>query len=293
MSILISLGGNALLEKGGSGTVEEQRAALEKTFRYLAAIVEKENAVIVHGNGPQVGNLLIQQHATKKVPPMPLDVLDAMTQGQIGYLIQLVLLKYTKKPVATLITQVVVSMKDPAFRHPTKPIGPFYKRKIAPDMVLDAGRGYRKVVPSPKVVDVVEKEAILALLKAGFTVIAGGGGGIPIKIDGEGIEAVIDKDRLTAFIANYIKADAILFITSVDAVYLDFGKKGQRRIAKMSVTQAKEWLKKGQFEEGSMGPKIESAVAFLERCRNGKVIICSIENVKSALKGKAGTEITF
>ena len=290
MKIVIAIGGNALLQRGERGSAAEQIRNAERTARALRPIIAGNKAIITHGNGPQVGNILLQQAAVS-LPEMPLDVCDAMTQGGIGYILQSALSRFSKKPVVALVTRAVVDRNDPAFRKPTKPIGPFYKAKIAKGMVLDAGRGYRKVVPSPLIKDVPEKSAIRSLLEKGFVVIAGGGGGVPVDSKGHGVEAVIDKDRMAGFLASELNADAIIFITAADAAYLDFNKPAQKRIARMSVAQAKKWLMRGEFAEGSMGPKIESAVEFLQKRKNRKAIICSIGNIKEAFKGEAGTLI--
>ncbi len=287
MRIVIALGGNALLPKGGKGTAEAQLEAAKKAISSLESILKANQVVLTHGNGPQVGNLLIQQQGTREVAPMPLDVLDAMTQGQIGYFIASAI-SMTGLHSATLITRVVVEPDDPAFRNPSKPIGPFYEKPVRPGMRMDAGRGYRLFVASPEPVKIREHDAISALLERGFVVIAVGGGGIPIKNSGEGLEAVIDKDRATSLLASQINADMLVFVTSVDEAYLDFGKKTQKPIAQMTMAEAEKRVAEGHFAEGSMKPKMESAVGFI---RNGgkKAIICSIGNIESALRGKAGT----
>jgi len=289
MRVVIALGGNALLEKGKKGSFKDQVKAAEKSMKKLVSVLKNNEVVITHGNGPQVGNLLIQQEKTKKVPPMPLFVCDAMTQGELGYIIQRAIPKATGKKNVSVVTRVVVDKKDLAFRKPSKPIGPFYSKKKR-GMVWDSGRGYRRVVPSPEVKDIKEKDAIKALMEKGFIVIAGGGGGIPVTKRGEGVEAVIDKDRLTQFLANEIDADTIIFITSTDAAYTNFGTKNKMKIKKMGLREAGRLLREGQFAEGSMKPKIESAVKFLIK-GGKKVVICSIDNVEKAVKGKAGTTI--
>jgi carbamate kinase len=289
MRIVIALGGNALLPKGGEGTADAQLEAAKKAISKMEHILKANQVVLTHGNGPQVGNLLIQQQATKEVAPMPLDVLDAMTQGQIGYFIASAI-SMTGLHSATLITRVVVDPNDAAFKNPSKPIGPFYEKPVRSGMKMDAGRGYRLVVASPEPVKIREHDAIKALLEHDFVVIAVGGGGIPIKKSGEGLEAVIDKDRATSLLANQINADLLIFVTSVDEVYLDFGKKTQKPIHHMTVAEAKKHIAADHFAEGSMKPKIESVVSFLE---NGgkKAIICSIGNIEAALDGKAGTMV--
>ena len=290
--IVLALGGNALIPKSSKGTVEEQMNAAREAILKIGWMLKENRVVITHGNGPQVGNLLLQQWRTQdEITPMPLDVLDAMTQGQIGYFIASAI-SLLRLHSATLVTRVVVDSEDPAFKKPTKPIGPFYKTKPkdGKQYIWDAGRGYRLVVPSPKPIKVREHDAIEALLERGFTVIAVGGGGIPIKKNGEGLEAVIDKDRATALLAKQIKADLLIFITSVDAVYLNFGKKDQKEIRKMTTEEAKMYAKRGEFAEGSMLPKVESCIDYVEATK-GTAIICSIDNVDKAVRGEAGTII--
>jgi carbamate kinase len=289
MRIVIALGGNALLPKGADGTAKAQLSAAKKAVFRLGDILERNEVVLTHGNGPQVGNLLIQQQATDEVAKMPLDVLDAMTQGEIGYYIASAIAT-TGLHSATLVTRVVVDPKDKAFRNPSKPIGPFYPTAVRTGMRMDAGRGYRLFVASPEPLKIREHDAISALLERGFVVIAVGGGGIPIKENGEGLEAVIDKDKATSLLASQIKADTLVFVTSVDSVCLDFGKKNQKALRKASVAEAKGFLKEGHFAEGSMKPKVESAIRFLEK-GGKKSVICSIEGLQDALKGKAGTTI--
>ncbi len=317
MRIVIALGGNALLDetklslraregltasrdlkKGQKGTAQEQMKNIERAIKALREIIEHNEVVITHGNGPQIGNLLIQQSATSEVPSMPLDVLDAMTQGQIGYFIQREIMQKTNRKSVTIITRVVVDEDDPAFKNPTKPVGPFYKTKpkthdakLRTNYVMDAGRGYRLVVPSPQPIKVLERKAIIPLLEFGLVVIAGGGGGIPIKGDGSGIEAVIDKDKCASLIAKEIDAEILLIVTAVPAVYKNFGKKNQQVIKKMSISEAKKLMNAGQFPEGSMKPKIEAAIEFIKQ-GGKKAIICGLENAGKALKGKDGTTIT-
>lgn len=290
MRIVIALGGNALIKKGQKGTAEEQFATAEEAIASLKDIIENNEVVITHGNGPQVGALLIQQNATEEVPPMPLDVCDAMTQGEIGYFIQRAIMRKTNKKSVTIVTRVIVDESDPAFKNPTKPIGPFYKEKKTPDMKMDAGRGYRKVVPSPQPLKVLERKAIIPLLRDGLVVIAGGGGGIPIRSDGVGVEAVIDKDRCASLIAREIDAELLLIVTAVPGVYTAYGTKSQKLIKKMTVSEAKRLLAAGEFAEGSMKPKIEAAIDFIKH-GGRKAIICGLENATEALEGKSGTEI--
>jgi carbamate kinase len=290
MRMIIALGGNALIKKGQKGTGEEQMETAEEAVAALKEIIENNEIVITHGNGPQVGNLLIQQNATDEVPSMSLDVLDSMTQGEIGYFIQRAVMRKTNRKSVTLVTRVVVDEDDPAFENPTKPIGPFYKEKIKPNMIMDAGRGYRVVVPSPIPIKVLERKAILPLLQFGLVVIAGGGGGVPIRSDGAGVEAVIDKDRCASLIAREVDAELLLIVTAVPGVYKNFGKENQELINKINIREARKLMEAGEFAEGSMKPKMEAAVDFIKH-GGMKAIICGLENAKEALEGKSGTII--
>jgi len=294
MRIVIALGGNALLRKGDRGTSAEQLLAAKSAISSLEPILRQNQVVLTHGNGPQVGNLLIQQQATDKVAPMPLDVLDAMTQGQIGYFLSTAV-SMTGLHSATLITRVVVGKEDKAFANPTKPIGPFFDsppKNLNPQpgtaYKMDAGRGYRLFVASPEPLKIREHDAISALLEKGFVVIGVGGGGIPITKGGEGLEAVIDKDSATSLLASNIKADLLVFVTSIDAAYLDFGKKSQKALGMTKAQDARKHLAENHFAEGSMKPKVEAALRFLDN-GGGKAIICSISDIRDALDGKKGT----
>ncbi len=296
MRMVIALGGNALLPKGARGTAKEQLNAAREAVKHLEPILKANEVVLTHGNGPQVGNLLIQQRATDEVAPMPLDVLDAMTQGEIGYFIASAI-SMTGLHSATLITRVVVDAEDPAFRSPSKPIGPFYDsvpKGVSPQQGTayrpDAGRGYRLFVASPEPIKIREGDAIDALLGKGFVVIAVGGGGIPIRKSGEGLEAVIDKDKATSLLAAGVKADMLIFVTSIDAVCLDFGRKSQKKLRAMNVAEARKHLAERQFAEGSMKPKVEAALRFIAG-GGKKAVICSIEDITAAFNGKAGTTI--
>lgn len=295
MKIVIALGGNAILQKGEKGTEEEQRNNILKSCRQIAKLIDHYEIVIAHGNGPQVGNLFIQQQrADKELPPMPLHLCDAMTQGQIGYWIQQSLRDLSKKEVVTVITQVLVDKNDPAFKHPSKPVGPFYEEKKSEDMVYDAGRGYRKVVPSPKPIKIIELESIKELIDSETIVVACGGGGIPVIEENgklKGVEAVIDKDRASQVLANEIEADMLVILTSVSNVYLNYQKPNQKVLYNLTIEEAKKYLEEGHFAEGSMKPKIEAAVEFLE---NGgkKAVISSLDKLVEALEGEAGTIIT-
>ncbi len=307
--IVVAIGGNALNRPGELPTAEVMKVNLQSTMRYLADLVEDGYEVIItHGNGPQVGNLLVQQDIAKDAfPPFPIDVNDAMTQGSIGYLITQTLSnelnrRGVKNPVACVLTQIVVDRDDPGFQHPSKPVGPFYDeetgRKLSSEkgwsFVEDAGRGWRRVVPSPIPLDVVEIDSLRTLADAGVILVAAGGGGIPVVKTGdgiiEGVEAVIDKDRASALVASLLGANMFLILTAVDYAFLDFGKSNQKRLEKLSTTEAKTLMDAGQFAKGSMFPKIESAVAFAER--TGKdAVITSLESVEEALTSGAGTRV--
>jgi len=307
--VVVALGGNAILQSKEKGSSEEQFNNVEKTCRQIAGMIKKGfEVVITHGNGPQVGNILIQnERARDIVPAMPLDVCGAESQGQIGYMIQQRLDNLFKEmgisySVTTIITQVLVDEEDPAFTYPTKPIGPFYTEKEAKEFmkknkekwIEDSGRGWRKVVPSPEPIEIIEKEAIKALLEKNIIVIASGGGGIPvIKKDGgvlQGVEAVIDKDLAGERLAFDVKADIFMMLTDVPKVAINFGKPYQKDLDRMNLSQAKTHLEEGHFPSGSMGPKVKAAIKFVElggRC----AIICSLRQALDALEGKAGTWI--
>jgi len=263
--------------------------------------------VLTHGNGPQVGAALLRsERGASQVPGHSLDVCDASTQGEIGYLLQQSLetelrIAGLQIPVVTILTQTVVSADDPAMKHPTKPIGPFYsradaeerKRQFGWEIVEDAARGYRRVVPSPEPIEVVELEVIRDLMEHGVLVIACGGGGIPvIWKDGnlEGVEAVIDKDRASALLASRLGVDLFLISTDTDYVYLDYKKPTQRPLRQVDVGELQRHLEAGQFPAGNMGPKIESVLRFL-RQGGGEAIITSCENLCQAVEGQAGTHI--
>jgi len=306
---LIAFGGNALLPENERGLQEEQMRNAKHAARLMVHIVRKGyELIIVHGNGPQVGNLLIQmEEAVTKIPPFSLEVCDAMTEGSMGFMLEKAVVNELRthsidKEVATLVTQVVVDKDDPAFASPTKPVGPFYTRYRAQalakgkkwTMVEDAGRGYRKVVPSPKPIDVVPKWVVRDLVCAGRIVIAAGGGGIPIIINGrglfEGVEAVIDKDYVSSLIAREVKVDLFIILTGIERVFLDFATPQQRPVESLTVAQAKEYLAQGQFPRGSMGPKIQAAIEYIEA--GGKeVLITSASHLKAALLNRSGTRI--
>jgi len=308
--VLVALGGNAIKRAEELGTYEEQLRNIYKTCIELAKIIEMGyDIVITHGNGPQIGNLLIQQEAAaKEVPPQPLDVLGAMTQGHIGYLIQRTLKNIFKKrgikrEVATIITQVEVDKNDPAFKNPTKPIGPFYNEKEAEEKIrmgmimrkvkVGEGKTYRRVVPSPEPIRILEGKVIKKLVDEGVIVIASGGGGIPVTLENDeytGMEAVIDKDLASEKLAEIINADILLILTDVEKVKLNFGKPDEVDIDEMTIEEAKRYYEDGHFPPGSMGPKIQACIRFIEW--GGELaIITSLEKAAEALEGKTGTRI--
>lgn len=306
---LIAFGGNAILPNNQRGLQSEQMKNAQKAARLMIHVVKKGfDLIIVHGNGPQVGNLLIQmEEAVTKIPPFSLEVCDAMTEGSMGFMLEKALINELRrhsldKEVATLVTQVVVDREDPAFENPTKPIGPFYTKYRAQmltrqkkwTMIEDAGRGYRKVVPSPMPIDIVPKRVIRDLVYSGKIIITAGGGGIPVIIDGngvfQGVEAVIDKDYAASLIASEVKVDLFIILTNVERVYLNYGKSDQEALQVISVDQARAYLEEGQFPAGSMGPKIRAAIDFIQNGGN-EVLITSANTLKAALINRSGTKI--
>ncbi|MCK5552220.1 MAG: carbamate kinase [Deltaproteobacteria bacterium] len=302
-TLLIALGGNALIKKGQRGSIEEQFENLRTPIQQIARLSKKYDIVITHGNGPQVGNLLLQQEKCPEVPIMPLEILVAQTQGQIGYMIEstldneLMKLRVDAKQLfVTVLTYVVVDAYDPAFQNPSKPIGPYFSKKeaeVLPYPTVETPEGYRRIVASPKPMTIVEKREIRKLLKAGFLVIACGGGGIPVireRREFQGVDAVIDKDLASAKLAQEVGVDVLLIATDVDGVAINFQRPGQRFLRRLPLKEAKRYLREGQFPEGSMGPKIEAAIQFLES--GGKrAFITSTENIERSVRGRAGTEI--
>jgi carbamate kinase len=305
---LIAIGGNSLIRAGEKGTIDEQVANTRRTARAVVGLIEDGfSLVLTHGNGPQVGAALLRsERASDQVYSQSLDVCDATTQGEIGYLLQQSLHNELRAaglrvPVATILSQVVVSADDPAMEHPTKPIGPFYSRADAEgrarllgwQVVEDAARGYRRVVPSPEPIEIVEEPVIRTLLAQGVLVIAAGGGGIPVvrTPDGlEGIEAVIDKDRASALLASRLGVDCFIISTDADCVYVDYRRPTQRPLGRVTAADLAPYYAAGQFPPGNMGPKVESALRFLN---NGgrEVIITSYEHLRAAAHGDAGTHI--
>lgn len=308
--IVVALGGNALLKRGTSATAKNQLERIYQTVEFIAEMSCRDyELAIVHGNGPQVGNIVLaSETAAGIVPVMPFDVCGAMSQGYIGYHIQQALRyaldqKCRNVPVVSIITQVVVDKNDPAFDHPTKPIGPFYSKEEAKaiaegkgyTMVEDAGRGWRRIVASPMPLWIVEFSCLKELWNTTI-VITAGGGGIPVieNEDGSlrGIAAVIDKDLAAARLANDIEADILMILTEVDQVALNFNKPGQRNLDHMTIREAEKYIKEGHFAAGSMLPKIQAAVMYIKENPGKKAIITSLFKSIEALEGRTGTLIT-
>ena len=309
--IVIALGGNALQSGKSEPTAEAQLAVVRKTCEHIADISGMGYEIgIVHGNGPQVGRILLASETAKDVTPaMPFDVCGAMSQGYIGYHIQQALKYALSKrnrnlPVVTVATQVVVDPIDPAFQNPTKPIGPFYSEEEAKalkeekgyTMKEDAGRGWRRVVPSPKPKKIIEIDAIRSLWPTSITVSVGGGG-IPVieNADGtvEGVAAVIDKDFGAELLAEEIEADYLMILTEVEKVAINFGKPDQQDLSHLTLSDAVKYIEEGQFAPGSMLPKVEAAMKFVRTFPNKKAIITSLDKAVDALEGKTGTVFTF
>lgn len=308
--IVIALGGNALISEGQRGAIAEQFENVRKSLDGIIYCIKRGYGVVItHGNGPQVGNMLLMVEASRnQVPELTLGVCVADTEGTIGYMIQQSLTNRLRKEgvdkcVVTVLTQVVVDKNDKAFSNPTKPIGPFFTKEEAErfhrekgwHVVEDSHRGYRRVVPSPKPLKIVEERAIKSLLEAGDIVIAAGGGGIPVvmKEDGdlEGVDVVIDKDLASSVLARDIKSDYLIMLTGVEHVFLNFKQPNERVLNTLTVKEAQRYLKGGHFPEGSMGPKVQAAINFLT-WGGESVIITSIDKVKDALEDLAGTKIT-
>lgn len=308
--IVIALGGNAILTDNPSA--QAQQKALKQTADYLVQFVKNgDDIVVTHGNGPQVGNLMLQQAAADslKNPAMPLDTCVAMTQGSIGYWLQAALTEALKendidKNVVSLVTQVEVSEKDPAFSHPSKPVGPFLSKEDADTematsdatFIEDAGRGWRKVVPSPKPITIKEIKVIDTLVSNGVIPVTVGGGGIPVIKDENGrytgIEAVIDKDFASQTLAASLHADLLVILTNVEHVSINYKLPNEKNLTKATVKQMKNYIEQGQFLPGSMLPKVEAAVNFVEANPSGKAVITSLENIQAVIDENGGTIIT-
>jgi carbamate kinase len=305
-TVVVAIGGNAVLAAGERGTYEQQLANAASLTTVLSDLVRDGHRVVVtHGNGPQVGNLAIQQEeGARLVPPQPLFVLGAMTQGQVGHLITAALSgdrATPERPVVTIVTHALIDLSDPAFHRPTKPIGPFYPRHEAERLARerhwhvseDAGRGWRRVVPSPEPLGFLEADAIRVLVEAGFLVVASGGGGIPVAREGAGIrgvDAVIDKDLSAERLASAVGADTLVLLTGVDHVLLGFGTPHQRAIHSMTIDEASKHLANGEFPPGSMGPKVTAAIRFM-RSGGERAVITSPSRVPEALAGRVGTRV--
>ncbi|MBF0780774.1 carbamate kinase [Granulicatella sp. 19428wC4_WM01] len=308
--IVIALGGNAILSSDASA--QAQQKALVQTAKYLVQFIENGDELIVtHGNGPQVGNLLLQQAAadSEKNPAMPLDTCVAMTEGSIGFWLQNALVNELEtrgihKDVAAVVTQVIVSNDDPAFSQPTKPIGPFLSEEEAKHQAEltgaifkeDAGRGWRKVVPSPKPIGIKEVNVVRSLIESGVVVITAGGGGIPVVEDPQtkqltGVEAVIDKDFASQTLSELVGADLFVILTGVDNVYVNYNQPNQEKLEQVTPSQLKQYIAENQFAPGSMLPKVEAAINFVERYPQGKAIITSLENIEQVLTGHGGTQV--
>ena len=308
MLVVAALGGNALSPADGTGSVAEMQEALALTSRALAGIVSSgARLVVTHGNGPQIGRILLQQEAAAAAaPPMPMDVCGAQSQGQIGYLLAQALENAFREqaimtPVLCLVTQVVVDGRDPAFRRPTKPVGPTFDRAAAQRIAIETGyvmravsaTGWRRVVPSPQPVRFVAEQALVATLGTGCVVIAAGGGGVPVVDDGamlRGVEAVVDKDLTASRLAQLIGADVLLIMTEVPVVQQGFGTPQARDLTSLPVAQARELLAAGEFPAGSMGPKIDAACRFVET-GGARAVITDIAGATAGQAGDAGTQV--
>jgi len=307
--MLVAIGGNAILRHKEKGTAEEQFENIKRTCRHIVRMMKDGYRIAVtHGNGPQVGDILLRNERCKDIlPPMPLDVCGAESQGMIGYMLQLSMRNEMRRaglefPVVTLITQVLVDKNDIAFEKPSKPIGPFYtpleaemlRREKSWTVIDDGVRGFRRVVPSPQPKAIVERDSVKTLFESGAVVIASGGGGVPViaRDDGslEGVEAVVDKDLTAELFAREIGAEILLMLTDVEKVAINFGRPNQKDLDDVSVAEAARYLSEGQFPLGSMGPKIEAAIRFIKG-GGEKAIVTSLKSAREALTGKAGTLI--
>ena len=301
--MLVAFGGNALIQSGQKGTAEEQFENLKLTMGQIAKLSQTYKIVITHGNGPQVGNLLLQQESCNEVPKMPLEIIGAMTQGQIGYMIEssldtafMAMGKNEQQHFVTLITYVVVDENDPGFQNPTKPIGPFYTEEEAkglPYNLAKTDKGLRRVVASPKPLTIVEGREIKKLIEMDFIVICCGGGGIPVIRKNRkfrGVEAVIDKDLASSVLAQEIKADIFVIASDVEGAAINWGKADQKMLRKTALTEMEKYVSEGQFPAGSMGPKVDAVMLFTKATGN-RGVICQLKDIEKAIAGEAGTEI--
>ncbi len=308
-NIVVAIGGNALIKPGEEGTIYEQFANARETCAQVIKLVHMgHDIVLTHGNGPQVGNALLRHERSKdSIPPFPLGMCVAETVGSLGYMLQQTMQNTVKaaglnKDTLTVITQVVVDKDDPSFKDPTKPIGQFYNEEESKELSKkdgwvvkeDSGRGWRRVVPSPRPIRIVERDTIRELLAEGRIIIACGGGGLPVieTISGklDGVEAVIDKDYASSRLAQQLGTKLFIILTTVDRVSINFGKDDQKELGNVSLEEMKRYMAEGHFPPGSMGPKIEASIEFLEK-DGEEVIITEIGLLEDALKGKAGTHI--
>lgn len=301
-TIIIALGGNALIQKNQKGTAEEQLANLVAPMKAVVGLLDKYNVIITHGNGPQVGNILLQQESCDEVPKMPFALVGAETQGLIGFMIESTLRRELAdagrkdQKVIALISPVVVDPNDPAFQNPTKPVGPFYSKEKAQDLpypMKETPHGFRRVVASPEPHEIVNAPDVKMLSDQGYVVICTGGGGVPVKRVGnalEGVDAVIDKDYASSLLARTIHADRFLIATDEPNAFLNYTKPDQKALGKLTPGEARKYMKEGQFPAGSIGPKMEAVTRFAEETGN-EGIITSIDNIEAALEGKAGTRV--
>jgi carbamate kinase len=301
-TLLLALGGNALIRKGQQGSIREQLENLKLPMEQTARLSIKYQVVITHGNGPQVGDLLLQQECCKEVQRLPLEILVAQTQGQIGYMIESTLDNELMKLgldeeryFVSLLSYVLVDENDPAFSNPTKPIGPAFPEAVAaglPYPTMTTPKGRRRVVASPEPITIIEKREIKRLMEMGFIVITCGGGGIPVIREGRmfsGVDAVIDKDLASAKLAEEIGVDIFVIATDVEGVSLNYGAEEQRLLRTLTLSAAEEYLRRGEFPPGSMGPKVDACLRFL-KSGGKRAIITSIETIEKAVAGQCGTE---
>lgn len=305
--VLVAMGGHAFMQPGQAGTIDDHETNAARIASLLMSLVERDyHLCVTHGNGPQVGNLLLQQEKTRdEVPPLPLDVLVAMTAGSLGYILQQALLnelrrRQCKRYVVTVVTQVVVDEHDPAFASPSKPIGPFLSRQVAEErrdrlgwkVREDAGRGWRRLVPSPQPLRVIQRHMIRDAVRQGHIVIACGGGGIPVKKQQDdaygGLEAVIDKDLTSSVLAADVGAALLIILTAVPQVYIRFGQPDQQALGAVTLEEIERLHAEGHFPPGSMGPKIEAVIRFL-KAGGRRALITNPESLPLAIDGRAGT----